>query len=332
MIMMHYDVLGIGNAIVDVIAHTNDKFLNQNGIVKGAMSLIDAPRAQVLYEFMEEKIETSGGSAANSLAGMSSLGAKTAFIGKVSNDPLGSVFSQDMAKIGVDFHTLVQKDKTPTARSMIFVSPDGERSMNTYLGSCVELTPQDIDEKTVAESKITYFEGYLWDPPLAKDAIMIATNIAHKNDRKVAMTLSDKFCVDRYRLEFLNLIRSKTVDIVFANEHEVMALYELSSVEDAVNALRADCTMAAITLSHKGSVIISHTQTYDIAPFPVKTVIDTTGAGDLYAAGVLFGMTQGYDLVRCGALGSLAASIVIQQIGPRPHVNLRDYALTHQLI
>jgi sugar/nucleoside kinase (ribokinase family) len=215
---------------------------------------------------------------------------------------------------------------------MIFVTPDGERSMNTYLGACVELKPDDIEEDKVATTKITYFEGYLWDPPLAKDAIRLAARIAHKHGRKVAMTLSDSFCVDRYRSEFLELMRSGTVDIVFANDHELKALYQTADFDSALSALRNDCELAAVTLSEKGSVIVRGSETVMIDAVPVENVVDTTGAGDLYAAGVLFGMTQGLNLKRCGELGSLAAAIVISQIGPRPQVNLRAVAAEHGLI
>jgi sugar/nucleoside kinase (ribokinase family) len=330
--MTTYDVLTIGNAIVDIIARTEDDFLGANNIIKGAMNLIDAERAELLYARMGPAIETSGGSAGNTAAGVANLGGRAAYFGKVSKDHLGGVFRHDMTAQGVAFNTEALHGNPPTARSMIFVTPDGERSMNTYLGACVELKPADIDEDMVAASKITYFEGYLWDPPLAKDAIRLAAKIAHKHGRKVAMTLSDSFCVDRYRDEFLELMRSGTVDIVFANEHELKALYQTSDFDTALSALRNDCELAAVTLSEKGSVIVRGQETVTVAPVAVDTVVDTTGAGDLYAAGVLFGMTQGYNLARCGELGSLAAAIVISQIGPRPQVNLRDAAQERGLI
>jgi sugar/nucleoside kinase (ribokinase family) len=330
--MTSYDVLTIGNAIVDIIARTEDDFLVANGIIKGAMNLIDGERAELLYSRMGPAVETSGGSAGNTTAGVASLGGKAAYFGKVSNDHLGGVFRHDMTAQGVAFDTKALSGNPPTARSMIFVTPDGERSMNTYLGACVELKPEDIEEDKVAASKITYFEGYLWDPPLAKDAIRLAAKIAHKHGRKVAMSLSDSFCVDRYRGEFLELMRSGTVDIVFANDHELKALYETSDFDTALNALRNDCELAAVTLSEKGSVIIRGAETVQVDAAPVETVVDTTGAGDLYAAGVLFGMTQGYGLKRSGELGSIAAAIVISQIGPRPQVNLRDAAAARGLI
>ncbi len=330
--MASYDVLTIGNAIVDIIARTEDDFLVANGIIKGAMNLIDGERAELLYSRMGPAVETSGGSAGNTAAGVANLGGKAAYFGKVSNDHLGGVFRHDMKAQGVAFDTAALNGNPPTARSMIFVTPDGERSMNTYLGACVELKPQDIEEDKVAASKITYFEGYLWDPPLAKDAIRLAANIAHKHGRKVAMTLSDSFCVDRYRGEFLELMRSGTVDIVFANDHELRALYQTADFDTALSALRNDCELAAVTLSEKGSVSVRGSETVQVDAVPVESVVDTTGAGDLYAAGVLFGMTQGYNLKRCGQLGSLAAAIVISQIGPRPQVNLRNAATEHGLI
>jgi sugar/nucleoside kinase (ribokinase family) len=324
--MAEYDVLTIGNAIVDIIARTEDDFIHANGIIKGAMNLIDGERAALLYSRMGPAVETSGGSAGNTAAGVANFGGKAAYFGKVSNDHLGGVFEHDMHAQGVAFDTKPLKGLPPTARSMIFVTPDGERSMNTYLGACVELKPEDIEEDKVAGSKITYFEGYLWDPPLAKDAIRLAAKIAHKHGRKMAMTLSDPFCVDRYRAEFLELMRSGAVDICFANEHELKSLYQTADFDTALAALRNDCEMAAVTRSERGSVIIKGAQTVMVEPVPVETVVDTTGAGDLYASGVLFGLTQGLPLAKCGRLGSLAASIVISQIGPRPMVNLRDKA------
>lgn len=330
--MTTHDVLTIGNAIVDIIARTEDDFLLANGIIKGAMNLIDAERAELLYSRMGPAIEMSGGSAGNTAAGVANLGGAAAYFGKVSNDHLGGIYRHDMRAQKVAFDTAPLEGTPPTARSMIFVTPDGERSMNTYLGACVELKPEDIEEDKVAGSKITYFEGYLWDPPLAKDAIRLAAKIAHKHGRKMAMTLSDSFCVDRYRDEFLHLMRSGTVDITFANEHELKALYQTADFDTALEALRNDCEIAAVTLSEKGSVILRGKETVWIDPVPVDTVVDTTGAGDLYASGVLFGMTQGLPLKRCGELGSLAAAIVISQIGPRPQVNLRDAAHQHGLI
>lgn len=317
-----FDVLTIGNAIVDIIASADDAFLSKENIIKGAMNLIDAERAEHLYSVMGPAIETSGGSAGNTAAGIASLGGKTAYFGKVSKDHLGDIFTHDIRAIGVDYQTKPLIGEPPTARSMIFVTPDGERSMNTYLGSCVELRPEDIDEKTVANSAITYFEGYLWDPPLAKDAIRKAAEISHANNRKMSMTLSDPFCVDRYRNEFLELMRSKTVDVVFANESEVKSLYQTSSFDEAIQAIRQDCELAAITRSEKGSVVVSRDETHSVKAFAIDTLVDTTGAGDLYASGFLFGLTHGRSLVDCAKIGGLAAAEVIQHIGPRPQVSL----------
>jgi sugar/nucleoside kinase (ribokinase family) len=330
--MAEFDVLTIGNAIVDIIARTEDDFLRENAIIKGAMNLIDAERAELLYSRMGPAIEASGGSAGNTAAGVANFGGKAAYFGKVSNDHLGGVFRHDMTAQGVAFDTSPLKGHPPTARSMIFVTPDGERSMNTYLGACVELKPADIEEDKVAASKLTYFEGYLWDPPLAKDAIRLAAKIAHKHGRKMAMTLSDSFCVDRYRDEFLELMRAGTVDVVFANEHELKALYQTADFDTALAALRNDCELAAVTRSEKGSVIVKGAETAMFDPVPVERVVDTTGAGDLYASGFLFGFTQGLPLAKCGILGSMAASIVISQVGPRPQENLRDAARQHGII
>lgn len=319
-----FDVLTIGNAIVDIIAQSDDAFLVDQGIHKGAMNLIDAERAEHLYDAMGPAIEASGGSASNTAAGVASLGGKAAYFGKVSDDHLGGVFTHDMRAIGVHFDTPPLTGEPPTARSMIFVTPDGERSMNTYLGACVELKPEDIDEAVVAGSLITYFEGYLWDPPLAKDAIRLAADIAHRNGRKMSMTLSDPFCVDRYREEFLELMRSGTVDIVFANESEAKSLYQTASFDEAIKAIREDCELAAVTRSEKGSVVVTREETYAVDAFAIDKLVDTTGAGDLYAAGFLFGLTNGRDPVDCARIGSLAAAEVIQHVGPRPQVSLKE--------
>ena len=321
-----YDVLTIGNAIVDIIARAEDDFLVENNINKAAMNLIDAERAVKLYDVMGPAIEASGGSAANTAAGVASLGGTAAYFGKVSDDHLGGVFAHDIKAAGVDFDTVPLNGHPPTARSMIFVTPDGERSMNTYLGACVELGPDDIDSDMVADARITYFEGYLWDPPLAKDAIRLAAEIAHKNGRQVAMTLSDSFCVDRYRDEFLNLMRSRTVDIVFANEAELKSLYQTSSFEAGIQAIREDCALGIVTRGELGSVVVTFEKTHVVEAIPVKKLVDTTGAGDLYAAGFLYGLTHGMSDTDCARLGGLAATQVIEQIGPRPLVRLADVA------
>jgi sugar/nucleoside kinase (ribokinase family) len=324
--MPEYDVLCIGNAIVDIIAQCKEDFLEENGIIKGAMNLIDGDRAELLYSRMGPAIEASGGSAGNTAAGVASFGGRAAFFGKVAKDTLGDIYAHDIRAQGVAFDTRPLDRHPPTARSMIFVTPDGERSMNTYLGACVELGPEDVEAEKAAGAQVTYFEGYLWDPPRAKEAIRQTAKLAHAAGREVSMTLSDSFCVDRYRDEFLELMRSGTVDIVFANSHEIKSLYQTSSFETALAAIRKDCRLAAVTRSEKGSVIVRGDETIVVEAIAIGELVDTTGAGDLYAAGFLHGYTKGYDLKRCGDLGSLAAGLVIQQIGPRPRQNLRREA------
>ena len=321
-----YDVLAIGNAIVDIIAKCEDDFLAEHDIAKGGMTLIDMARAEQLYSDMGPAIETSGGSAGNTAAGIASFGGKVAYIGKLADDHLGKIFRHDIKAIGVDYNTPALDQGEMTARSMILVTPDGERSMNTYLGACAKLSAKDIDPEIVAQSKITYFEGYLWDPEEAKAAIREAARIAHENERLVAMTLSDAFCVDRYRDEFLELMRSGTVDICFANEGELKSLYQTSDLTTGMNAIREDCNLSAITLGAGGSMIITREKTGQIDAQPIDELVDTTGAGDLYAAGFLFGLTNGKELGECAILGGIAASEVIQHIGPRPQVSLKELA------
>ena len=330
--MDRYDVLCIGNAIVDIIARCDDDFLVSNSIIKGAMNLIDAERAEALYAAMGPAVETSGGSAGNTAAGIASFGGKTAYFGKISNDSLGRIFTHDIRAQGVSFDTRPLPGNPPTARSMIFVTPDGERSMNTYLGACVELGPDDVEPAKAKAAKVTYFEGYLWDPPMAKEAIRQTAALTHEGGGEVSMTLSDPFCVDRYRDEFLELMRSGTVDIVFANEHELKSLYQTSDFDTALDLIREDCRLAAITRSEQGSVIVRGDETITVEAVAIDQLVDTTGAGDLYAAGFLYGYTTGLPLAACGELGSLAAAIVIQQIGPRPQANLRDAAMQAGLI
>ena len=324
--MSQYDVLCIGNAIVDIIAQCDDAFLETNGIIKGAMNLIDTHRAELLYSRMGPAIEASGGSAGNTAAGVASFGARAAYFGKVAKDHLGEIYAHDIRAQGVAFDTRPLENGTPTARSMIFVTPDGERSMNTYLGACVELGPEDVEPEKARAAAVTYFEGYLWDPPRAKEAIRLTAKHAHAAGREVSMTLSDPFCVDRYRDEFLHLMRSGTVDIVFANVHEMQSLYQTPSFDEALAQIRRDCRLAAVTRSEKGSIIVRGDETVTIEALPIGELVDTTGAGDLYAAGFLHGYTRGRSLQECGDLGSLAAGLVIQQIGPRPRQNLRHEA------
>ncbi|MDF1608329.1 adenosine kinase [Hoeflea sp. YIM 152468] len=324
--MSQFDVLCIGNAIVDIIARCDETFLVDNTIIKGAMNLIDTDRAELLYSRMGPAIETSGGSAGNTAAGIAGFGSRSAFFGKVAEDQLGKIFSHDIRAQGVHFATKPLERTPPTARSMIFVTPDGERSMNTYLGACVELGPDDIEADVVANAKVTYFEGYLWDPPRAKEAIRLCAEIGHKNGREMSMTLSDPFCVSRYRAEFLELMRSGTIDIMFANSDEVKSLYQTDDFDAAVKLLGQDCKLAAVTRSEHGSVIIRGDERIEIEAIRVCDVVDTTGAGDLYAAGFLHGYANGRSLEVCGKLGSLAAALVIQQIGPRLQLSLADAA------
>src|SRR5690606_8252604 len=330
--MSQFDVLCIGNAIVDIIARCEENFLVENGIVKGAMNLIDADRAELLYSRMGPAIEASGGSAGNTAAGIASFGGRAAFFGKVADDELGRIYAHDIHAQGVAFDTRPLTGEPPTARSMIFVTPDGERSMNTYLGACVELGPEDVEADKAAGARVTYFEGYLWDPPRAKEAIRMTAQIAHAAGREVSMTLSDPFCVDRYRGEFLDLMRSGTVDIVFANESELKSLYQTSSFSEGLELIRKDCKLAAVTRSEEGSVLLRGDETVEVQAIEIEELVDTTGAGDLYAAGVLYGYTSGRSLAECGALGSLAAGLVIQQIGPRPQLDLRAQAQQRGLI
>lgn len=330
--MSQYDVLCIGNAIVDIIARCEESFLVDNAIIKGAMNLIDADRAELLYGRMGPAIEASGGSAGNTAAGVASFGGRAAFFGKVAKDALGEIYAHDIRAQGVAFDTKPLDAPPPTARSMIFVTADGERSMNTYLGACVELGPEDVEEDKAAGAKVTYFEGYLWDPPRAKDAIRLTAKHAHAAGREVSMTLSDSFCVDRYRDEFLFLMRSGTVDIVFANESELKALYQTSSFEAGLEAIRKDCKLAAVTRSELGSVVVRGDETVVVDAIEIGELVDTTGAGDLYAAGFLFGYTSGRSLADCGKLGSLAAGLVIQQVGPRPRQSLRQAAVEAGLL
>jgi sugar/nucleoside kinase (ribokinase family) len=325
--MTQFDVLTIGNAIVDIIARCEDSFLNDNGIIKGAMNLIDAERAELLYSRMGPAVEASGGSAGNTAAGIANFGGRAAYFGKVAKDQLGDIFTHDIHAQGVHFATKPLDGQPPTARSMIFVTEDGERSMNTYLGACVELGPEDVEETVVAAAKVTYFEGYLWDPPRAKEAIRACARIAHAHGREMSMTLSDSFCVHRYRGEFLDLMRSGTVDIVFANKAEVLALYETEEFEHALSMIAQDCRLAIVTMSEEGSVVLAGGERIRVQATHIERVVDTTGAGDLYAAGFLYGYTQGRSLEDCGKLGSLAAGIVIEQIGPRPMESLSAAAV-----
>ena len=321
-----YDVLGIGNAIVDVIAKADEDFLVRHGMRKGAMTLIDEARAEVIYDAMGPAVEISGGSAANTTVGVASLGARAAFVGKVKDDQLGRVFAHDIRAAGVAFDTAPDSDGPSTARCYVLVTPDGERTMNTFLGAAQDLHPNDIDADAVAAATITYLEGYLWDPPHAKEAFLKAAEIAHRAERSVALTLSDAFCVDRYRAEFLNLIRNRTVDVVFANERELHSLYQTADFDTAVNALRNDVRLAVITRSEKGCLVVTREETDAVRAEPVERVVDATGAGDLFAAGFLVGLARGTDLRTAARLGGLAAAEVLGHLGARPESSLKALA------
>ncbi len=327
-----YDVLGIGNAIVDVIARAEEDFLLKQKMTKGAMALIEEPRAEAIYDAMGPAVETSGGSAANTIVGLASLGGRGAFVGKVKDDLLGRAFTHDIRAAGVAFNTAPASDGPSTGRCYVLVTPDGERTMNTFLGAAQNLHPADIDPEMIGAASIIYLEGYLWDPKNAKDAFVKAAEIAHQAERTVALTLSDAFCVDRWRDEFLHLMRSRTVDLIFANEAEVHSLYQTSDFDTAVAALRRDVATAVVTRSEKGCVIISPGGTEAVSAFPVDKVVDTTGAGDLFAAGFLSGLARGADDRTCGRLGALAAAEVIQHLGARPEASLRNLAFENGLI
>jgi adenosine kinase len=320
------DVLTIGNAIVDVLAHTEEDFLVRENLVKGSMRLIDGTEADRLYDHMGTAQLISGGCAGNTAAGVASFGGRAAFIGKVADDELGHFFRHDMKALGIAFPTAPLDDGTPTARSMILITPDGERTMNTFLAACQELTPADIDKKTVEGAAITYLEGYLWDPPKAKEAFRIAAKIAHGAGRKVAITLSDSFCVDRFRDEFLELMRTGALDIVFANRHEVLSLYQTSDFETAVTALSRDIPLAIVTMSEEGSMAINSGEKVRVPAARLERLVDLTGAGDQYAAGFLYGLARGFSYDVCGRLGSLAAAEVIGHVGARPVDSLRQLA------
>src|SRR6185369_15800137 len=321
-----YDVLGIGNAIVDVIARAEDDFLVAQGMHKGTMALIDEARAQAIYDAMGPATESSGGSAANTIVGVASFGGRAAFVGKVKDDELGQAFAHDIRAAKVAFDTPPASDGPSTARCYIMVTQDGERTMNTYLRAAQDLHPRDIDEAAIAAAAVVYLEGYLWDPPHAKQAFLKASEIAHKAVRRVALTLSDAFCVDRYRAEFLDLIRKGTVDILFANEHELHSLYESADFDSAVKALRGEAKLAVVTRSEKGCVVVSRDAVVAVPAEPVEQVADVTGAGDLFAAGFLAGLARGKDHRTAARLGGLAAAEVIQHIGARPAVSLKARA------
>lgn len=322
-----YDLCAIGNALVDVLSHASEAFLAEQdkeyGMKKGGMMLINERRAVDLYNAMGPAVESSGGSAGNTIAGFASFGGRGAYIGKVADDQLGKVFQHDLKSMGVEFRTQPLVFGEATGRCLVLVTPDAQRTMNTYLGAAVALGPNDIDEELIAESKVTYLEGYLFDEDHAKDAFRMAGTIAHDARRRVALSLSDPFCVDRHRDDFVDLVE-RHVDILFANEEEIKSLYQVKSFEEAVQAVSHKCEVAALTRSEKGAVIISGDRVIEIEAEAVDHVIDTTGAGDQYAAGFLFGFTKGRTLETCGRLGALSAAEVIQHMGPRPEMDYKE--------
>jgi sugar/nucleoside kinase (ribokinase family) len=328
-----FDVLTIGNAIVDVIAPIEEGFLEAEGLSEGIMHLVDADRSEYLYGRMPaDKRQISGGSAANTAAGVASLGGRAAFVGKVAEDELGDVFADDLDTIGVHYTTSRLIHGAATARSMILLSPDGERTMNTYLGACHQLTEADIDEDDIGAASVTYMEGFLWDPVEAKKAFVKAAHYAHKHERAAAFTLSDPFCVDRYRAEFLDLIRSQTIDHVFANVNEIKSLYQTEDLGEAVRAIAQDAELAAITMSAEGAMAVYNGEIVSVPAFPVDKVEDATGAGDLFAAGFLLGIARGQTLESALKTGCLAASEVITHVGARPLVDLEALSRTHGLL
>ena len=319
------DVTALGNALVDVLSHETDEFIVTHGLERGAMTMIDAERAETLYAAMGPGTEMSGGSAANTVAGVASFGGSAAFIGKVRDDQLGEVFGHDLRSLGVHFDAAPATQGPSTGRCLVVVTPDAQRTLSTYLGTANALDADLVDTELIARSKITYLEGYLWDQPEAKDAIVKAATAARAAGGRVAFTLSDPFCVDRHRAEFRELVADH-VDIVFANELEICSLFEVDDFDEALRAVRGHCGLAALTRSEKGSVLATADEVVHVEAVPGVDVVDTTGAGDLYAAGVLFGLTHGHDLATAGALGALAAAEVIAQVGARPQVALSDLA------
>lgn len=318
-----FDVVGIGNAIVDVLAHTDDSFLDALGLSKGTMTLIDADTADALYTAMGPAVEVSGGSAANTIAALASLGGKGAFVGKVRSDAFGAIFRHDILSLGIDFRTEPAADGPPTARCLVLVTPDAHRTLQTFLGVSGELGPEDIDERTIAAAKVTYLEGYLWDRPRAREAFIKAAGIAHAVERTVALSLSDPFCVDRHREDFATLV-DHHVDVLFANEDEIVSLYQVHSFDDALQRVRHHCDIAVLTRSEKGSVVVAGDEVHVVDAEPVSQVVDTTGAGDAFAAGFLFGLTRGAPLATCARLGSITAAEAISHLGARPETPLAD--------
>ncbi|MEC7303324.1 MAG: adenosine kinase [Pseudomonadota bacterium] len=321
--MSEYDLVGIGNAMVDVLATVDDAFLEEQTLDKGAMTLVNIDRANEIYAKMPPAQEVSGGSCGNTMAGFASLGGKGVFIGKVRDDQLGDVFRRDMKSIGVDFFTPATTEGPQTGSCLVLITPDAQRTMCTYLGAASNLTPKDIDKDIIQAAKVVYMEGYLFDPPDAQDAFVEAADLAHDAGQKVSITLSDPFCVDRHRHAFQMLVADHT-DILFGNEEEIKSLYQVDDFDAALQQVRGHCEIACLTRSSKGSVILSGDEVHIIDPMPLDLVVDTTGAGDQFAAGFLYGYTQGMDLRKCGEIATLTATEVISHVGARPDVNLKE--------
>ncbi len=317
------DVVGIGNAIVDILVEVDDRFLEEQGLAKGTMALIDSGQALGLYRKLDDYIEQSGGSAANTMAGIASLGGSAGFIGRVRDDELGASFTRDIRNVGVEYTTPPATVGPSTGRCIVLVTPDGERTMQTYLGACAALSLEDLDEGMIATSAITYLEGYMWDPPEAKEAFLAAAAMAHGAGRKVALTLSDPFCVERHRKEFQNLADDH-VDILFGNEGEILSLFETDDLEAALRNAGRSCELTAVTLGADGAMVVTGNDCRRVPTLPVKKVVDTTGAGDLFAAGFLYGTTHGASPVEAAKIGGICAAMVISQFGARPKEKLSD--------
>lgn len=328
---MTLDVVALGNAIIDVLAHEDDAFLDAHGLVKGSMQLVDEEGAAAIYGAMGPAMEASGGSAANTTVGVASLGGTAGFIGKVRNDQLGAVYTHDLRASGVEFTTPPATDGPATAQSLIIVTPDAERTMNTYLGASTGLAPGDVDADLIGRASVVFLEGYLWDPPAAKEAFRRAMTLAREGGTRVALTLSDAFCVDRFRDEFVELLDT-SVDVLFANDSEIRSLYQLDDFDAAVARARDACEIVTVTRSELGSIVASGDEFHAVPAHHLGAVVDTTGAGDQYAAGFLFGLTHGFDLERCARLANLCAGEVISHLGPRPATSLAELAAAEGLL
>lgn len=320
-----FDVVGIGNALVDVISSVDDAFIEAHGFPRGATTMVELDRAEAVYADLPPTQEISGGSCANTIAGLASFGASVAFIGRVRDDQLGKVYTHDLRSLGVHFDVAPATTGPATGRCLVMVTPDAHRTQCTYLGASTFIAPEDVDTGVVARARVTYLEGYLWDQPSAKDAIRKAAAAARDAGRRVALTLSDPFCVDRHRDEFRALVEHE-VDVVFANELEICSLYEVDDFDAALQHVRHHCQIAALTRSERGSVVIAGDEVHVVDAVPIDRLVDTTGAGDQYAAGFLHGLTRGLDLATCGRLGSAAAAEVISHYGARPQVSLATLA------